>query len=198
VEVVVLYQSVRIPLPQLNLCSYCDYSVIAAVCAPVYFLYIISMKPTPTSERGTLKTLAHMDWAGFILSTGALVSFTMVLTFAGTTWTWDDHRTIAMFVVFGVLFLLTIIQQHFLILTNSKERMVPPSYVTGNRTQLLLGVQTSATVTNIYVPLYYIPLCFQFVHGDTSMMAAVRLLPFVLVLISTNMAAGSCLHKVGY
>jgi hypothetical protein len=139
-----------------------------------------------------------MDWAGFILSTAAVVSFTMVLTFAGTTWAWDDHRTIAMFVVFGVLFLLTIIQQHFLLLTNSDERMVPPSYVTRNRTQVLLGMQTAATVTNIYVPLYYIPLYFQFVHGDTSMMAAVRLLPFVLVLISTNMAAGSCLHRVGY
>ena len=139
-----------------------------------------------------------MDWPGFILSTGTLVCFTMVLTFAGATWSWDDHRTISMFVVFGVLLALIVIQQHFFILTTHEARMVPPSLVTRNRSEVLLCIQTAATVTNIQVPLYYIPLYFQFVHSDTSMMAAVRLLPFILVLISANMIAGFLLPRIGY
>ncbi|TVY14760.1 Efflux pump patC [Lachnellula arida] len=172
--------------------------VIAAVCAPIYLIYLTSTKPPSTSDKSTLKTLAGMDWPGFILSTGTLVCFTMVLTFASATWAWDDHRTIAMFVVFGVLLALTVIQQHFLILTTPEARMMPPGYVTRNRSEVLLCVQTVVTVTNIQVPLYYIPLYFQFVHSDTSMMAAVRLLPFILVLISANMAAGFLLPRVGY
>lgn len=139
-----------------------------------------------------------MDWAGFILSTGSLVSFVVVLTFAGSTWAWDDKRTIATFVVFGVLLILTVIQQRFVLFTTRKVRMVPPSHILKDRTQVLLNVQTAATVTNIYVPLYYIPLYFQFVHGDTAMMAAIRLLPFILILVTVNMASGYFLPRIGY
>lgn len=139
-----------------------------------------------------------MDWAGFILSTGSLVCFVLALTFAGSTWAWDDNRTIATFVVFGVLLILTVIQQRFILFTTREARMIPPGHILKNRTQVLLNIQTAATVTNIYVPLYYIPLYFQFVHGDTAMMAAVRLLPFILILVTVNMASGYFLPRIGY
>jgi hypothetical protein len=145
-----------------------------------------------------LKQLVAMDWLGFFLSTGSLVCFVAALTFGGSTWAWSDGRTIATFVVFGVLLILTVIQQRLHLFTTSEARMVPPGLIIKNRSQVLLNIQTAATVTNIYVPLYYIPLYFQFVHGDTAMMAAVRLLPFILILVTTNMAAGFCLARIGY
>ncbi|KAF2846067.1 putative efflux pump antibiotic resistance protein [Plenodomus tracheiphilus IPT5] len=172
--------------------------VIAAICAPVYIVYLPSLKPPGASSMSALKQLLAMDWVGFILSTGSLVCFVSALTFGGSTWAWSDGRTISMFVVFGVLLLLTVVQQRLHIFTTPEARMVPPARIITNRSQVLLNIQTAATVTNIFIPLYYIPLYFQFVHGDTAMMAAVRLLPFILILVTTNMAAGFCLARIGY
>lgn len=172
--------------------------LIAAVFAPVYFFFLPSVAPPGSKDGSLIKRLVKMDWAGFTLSAGFLVCLVMGLTFGGDSWDWGDGRTIATFVMSGTLLGLTFIQQWFAILTTPEARMSPPNYLLKNRSQILLNIQTAATVTNIFVPLYYIPLYFQFVHGDTAIKAAVRLLPFILVLVATNMASGYLLPTIGY
>ncbi|KAH8429243.1 uncharacterized protein LDX57_006910 [Aspergillus melleus] len=172
--------------------------VIAAICAPVYVFYLPSVKPPAASNTSVLKRLGAMDWMGFLLSSGAVVCFVMVLTFDGAGWAWDDGRSIATWVVFGVLLIATVVQQKFMLLTDEEHRMSPPGHILKNRSQVLFNIQTAATVANIYVPLYYIPLFFQFVQGDTAVKAAVRLLPFILLLVCTNMASGALLPRIGY
>ncbi|KAM0811150.1 putative MFS drug efflux transporter protein [Seiridium cardinale] len=150
--------------------------VIAALCAPVYIFYLPRAKPAGSAETPALKKLRALDWTGFIDSTGAVVSLTMVLTFAGSTWGWSNGRTIATFVVSGVLFILTFLQQYF----------------------ILLNINPAMAATNIYVPVYYIPIYFAFTHGDSAMMAAVRLLPCICFLASLNMASGILLPSINY
>ncbi|KAK9416092.1 putative MFS drug efflux transporter protein [Seiridium unicorne] len=152
--------------------------VIAALCVPVYIFYLPRVKP--------------------IGSTGAVVSLTMVLTFASSTWGWRDGRTIAKFVVSSVLFILTFLQQYFVLFTTRKARMLPPHHIFVDRTQILLKINTAMAATNIYVPVYYIPIYFAFTHGDPAMMAAVRLLPFICFLASLNMASGILLPRINY
>lgn len=164
----------------------------------MYFLYLPSLKPAGSSSKGGWQQFVAMDWPGFILSTGSLVCLVAGLTFGGSTWAWSDGRTIATLIMFGVLLLLTVIQQRLHLFTTIEARMVPPGRIIRNRCQVLLNIQTATTVANIYIPLYYIPLYFQFVHGDSAMMAAIRLLPFILILVTTNMAAGFFLVKIGY
>ncbi|KAK9244231.1 major facilitator superfamily domain-containing protein [Lipomyces tetrasporus] len=175
-----------------------SHRVIAAVCAPVYIFYLPSVKPPGASNIKVLKRLAAMDWTGFTLSSGALVCFVLVLTFDGTLWAWGTGRSIATWVVFGVLLIATTVQQKLKLFTNDANRMVPPGRILKNRSQILFNIQTACTVANIYVPLYYIPLFFQFVQGDSAIKAAVRLLPFILVLVSTNMISGVLLPRIGY
>ena len=131
-------------------------------------------------------------------STGAAVALTMVLTFAGSSWGWNDGRTIATFVVFGALFILVFLQQHFSLFTTPEARMFPPSHILLNKTQTLLNINTAMAATNIYVPVYYIPLYFAFTQDDSELMAAVRLLPFICFLAVLNMASGSLLPRVNY
>ena len=151
------------------------------------------------TDSGTIYfKLSHMDWTGFVLSAGTLVSFIMVLTFAGTNWSWNDGRTIAVFIVFGFLLLLTVIQQRFALFTTSENRMFPPGKILRSRSQMLLNIGTFLMGLTNFVPLYYIPNYFQFVHNDTAIMAAVRLLPFVIILVTTNIVSGILLPKIGY
>ncbi|RDW66620.1 hypothetical protein BP5796_09369 [Coleophoma crateriformis] len=122
----------------------------------------------------------------------------MVLTFAGTTWNWNDGRTIATFVMFGLLLAFFVVQQRLAIFTTRENRMFPPGRLFRSRSQILLNIEMFLASWAVFVPLYYIPNYFQFVHGDTAIMAAVRLLPFVTILIVTNIVAGVLLPRISY
>jgi len=73
---------------------------------------------------------------------------------------------------------------------------MPPRRIFASRSQFILGFGTLCGTANCFLPLYYIPNYFQFVHGDTALMAAVRLLPFIIVQIGTNMTTGFFLPKI--
>ncbi|PYH92664.1 MFS general substrate transporter [Aspergillus ellipticus CBS 707.79] len=45
---------------------------------------------------------------------------------------------------------------------------------------------------------FYIPIYFQFTQNDSSLMAAVRLLPFLLILVAVNSVTGWALPKLKY
>ena len=172
--------------------------MIAAVCAPAYIFYLPSVTPNGATNVPALQRLKNVDWMGSILSIGVAVSLTLVLTFAGANWRWHDGRTIATFVVTGVLFILTFAQQRFLFFTAPETRMFPPRHILLNKTQILLSINTAMAATNIYVPVYYIPLYFSLTQGDSELMAAVRLLPYISFLAVLNMLSGSLLPRVNY
>ena len=50
----------------------------------------------------------------------------------------------------------------------------------------------------LFIPIYYIPLYFSFAKGDSSIDAAVRLLPFICVTIFVTMINGGLMPKFGY
>lgn len=165
----------------------------------MYIFYLPSVKvPSGPRETSTFSNLKALDWLGFSLFTAAMVSLVMVFTFAGSTWRWDDNRTIALFVVAGVLVFMTFLQQYFVLFTTIETRMFPPTHILINKTQILLIICTAMAATNIYVPVYYLPIYFVFTHGDTPIEAAVRLLPFICFLACTNMCSGFLLPKFNY
>ncbi|KAF2627239.1 putative efflux pump antibiotic resistance protein [Macroventuria anomochaeta] len=172
--------------------------VVAGICAPVYIFYLPPVKPHGTADLPILQKLRALDWTGFIGGTGAAVTLIMVLTFAGSSWGWNDGHTIATFVVSGALFILVFLQQHFSLFTTPEMRMFPPRHILLNSTQTLLNINTAMAATNLYVPVYYIPVYFAFTQGDSQLMAAVRLLPFICFLAVLNMASGSLLPRVNY
>lgn len=107
----------------------------------------------------------------------------MGIDFGGVEWSWGSGRSIALFVVSGVLFVFFGIQQTFYIFCNEQNRLFPIHFLK-RRSLLLLFILNSefnpATiclfpsplVTNIlslacassglFISVYYIPLYFQF------------------------------------
>ncbi|KAI1300922.1 major facilitator superfamily domain-containing protein [Xylaria venustula] len=151
----------------------------------------------PIKGISILKRLATIDFVGFILGAGTWISFLLALTMAGSTWPWKDGRTIATFVVFGVVLVAYATQQTFSIFTTPARRMFP-IHLLRDRTQILLYVVTAAGTTAVFVIIYYLPIYFQFVNGDGAITAAVRLLPFVAVAVVFNVSAGSLLHLIKF
>jgi MFS family permease len=169
--------------------------VIFAICSPVYFFVMDSYEPQPETSFG--QKMKHIDWAGVVLNAALYTSFVLVFTFGGATWAWDDGRIISLFVVFGVVLIAFAVQQTFCIFTTPERRLFPVDFLR-HKSLVLLYVATSAGCTALFVSIYYIPLYFSFVHNDTNVEAAVRLLPFICVTIFFIMLNGGLMPKFGY
>lgn len=169
--------------------------VIGGATAPLYIFALPSIHPVtgvPVKRR-----IANLDFLGFLLNAGIWVSFTLATTMPGGQWAWNDGRTIAVWVVFGVLVVLYGLQQYFCVFTTPETRSYPVQLLR-KRTQVLLYIATSANITSLFVVVYFIPVYFQFVHGDTAIMAAVRLLPFIVISVTFNLLAGHFLPRIQY
>ena len=62
----------------------------------------------------------------------------------------------------------------------------------------ILFAQAAASMSCVYIPIYFIPLFFQFVYNYSALEAGIRLLPFVVVLVFAAMLNGGLMAKFGY
>jgi hypothetical protein len=169
--------------------------VVAGISAPAYFLWLPTYNPL--KEKSLLEKFGYIDWLGAVLNAAVFVLFIVVLTFAGITWEWKDGRVITFWVVFGVLVLCHVLQQRYSILTDKENRIFPSRFLL-HRSMPLIFATSAASTSILLVPTYYLPLYYQFVHGDSAIEAAVRLLPFISFAITSVMASGLVLMKTGH
>lgn len=158
-------------------------------------LAIPPFNPQPNTSWQT--KLKQLDWVGAILNAGLYTSFVLALTFGGASWAWDNGRTIATFVSCFVILILFSLQQWFSIFTTPENRLFPVEFLR-SRTMILLHISTAAAGTALFIPIFYVPLLFQFVRGDSGLQAAVRLLPFIMIYITVVMGQGILMPLVGY
>lgn len=169
--------------------------VIAAITCPVYLFYLPSLHLL--TGKSIRERIVDLDLIGYLLHAVMWVTFAMAATMAGGQWPWNDGRNIATWIVFGVLLISYISQQYFCILTTSKTRSFP-LHLLASRTQLLLSIATAANNAAAFCIIYFIPIYFQFVHGDGPLIAAVRLLPYITLSVFTNIALGRFLPRIQY
>ncbi|KAI2602124.1 major facilitator superfamily domain-containing protein [Hypoxylon sp. NC1633] len=172
----------------INLC-------IGGLFAPVFFFMIPSIDPRPGVPIKA--RLAEMDWLGPIIFIGAFISGIMAISFGGILYPWSDSRIIGMFVCSGVLFILFFLQQGFQLFTTYTGRIFPMQYLR-SKEMLLLFIETAAAGTSSFVPIYFIPLYFQFVQGDGALEAGIRLLPFIVPMVVFNLVNGVGMSAFGY
>lgn len=140
--------------------------------------------------------LARFDWLGGVLNGAVLVLFMIVVSFSGSVYPWKSGSAIALWVVFAVCLVVYIAQQYFAILTTKENRIFPVHFLK-SRSMVLLFIATAGCAAAYEVTLYYIPLFFQFTHGDSAIKAALRLLPMICVFIFFVMVAGGTLPLSG-
>lgn len=169
--------------------------LIAAVTAPVYLTFLPSLHLA--KDQSLLERIANLDFLGFILSAAMWVTFVIAVTTAGIQWPWSSAQVIAIWAVFGVLLIGYILQQWSCICTTPQDRSFPV-HLLKSRTQLSLCMATAANAAAAFCMIYFIPIYFQFVYGDKALMAAVRLLPYIAVNVSMNLATGRFLPQIQY
>ncbi|KAI1374178.1 MFS general substrate transporter [Hypoxylon crocopeplum] len=166
-----------------------------AVLMPMY-LFIIPSAP-PMTDKTQLEKLKLIDWIGWIISLGAMVTIIMAINLAGVLYEWNSGQIIALFVVSGVLWILFLTQQHFCFFTTKEHRLLP-THLFFQRMPTLLFFAAASVAGVAYVSVYYIPLYFQFTRGDSAIYTAVRLLPYICPLIVMMPTSGAVLSRWGY
>ncbi|ORX95831.1 putative HC-toxin efflux carrier [Clohesyomyces aquaticus] len=168
---------------------------IGAVCAPAWIFLLPSKDPRPGVSLK--KRVAEMDYAGSVLLIGCLTTFVLAINWGGVTYPWNSGRVIGPFVTSGVLFVVLGIQQSWCLFTTLSRRIIPLQFFR-SKMVLLLFAATSASGAAAFVPIYFIPLFFQFTRSDDALQAGVRLLPFIVVLVVTILVNGALMAKFGY
>ncbi|KAJ5524144.1 hypothetical protein N7494_010794 [Penicillium frequentans] len=172
----------------INLC-------IGAVFAPVYIFFLPRADP---QEGVPLKQkLLQIDYLGVVLNVGAFTALIMAINFGGNLFAWAAGREIALWVVGGVMLLLFGLQQAFKIGTTTQERIFPGDLLRMPIMWLLFALMCAAS-TCVFIPTYYIPIYCQFVKGDSPLTAAVRLLPFIVLMVFSGLLNGALMSKLGY
>ena len=169
--------------------------VIFAVTSPLMAFFMPSLDPQP--DKSLSEKLRHMDWIGSILNAVIYTTFLIALTFGGASWEWSSPGTIIAFVICGLSIIAFAIQQRFMILTSKEWRIFPVDFL-GDPQLVLLYIVTSTAACGMFVALYYIPLYFQFAHGDNGVTTAIRLLPFIITFIVFVLANGLAMPIMGY
>ncbi|KAI1075118.1 major facilitator superfamily domain-containing protein [Whalleya microplaca] len=172
----------------INLC-------VAGVFAPVYLLWIPSFKPRAGTKSTEL--IREFDIVGSVLVIATLMTLIMAINFGGAVYAWNSGQTIALFVVAGVLLIAFAVQQSFVLFTSTPNRIFPVHFMR-NWNAILLFLCAAAVNAAGFIPIYYIPLYFQFTRGDTAIEAAVRLLPLIFVLSAAILANGHLMSRFSY
>ena len=157
------------------------------------------MLPNKDPRPGvSLKDRAReMDYLGGILTIGAFVSGVMAVSFGGLTYPWNSGKIIGLFCCSGVLFILLGLQQVYTVFTTTSRRIFPIEFFK-SRTILILFCMTAAGGTAVFIPIYMIPIFFQFTRSDTALEAGVRLLPLIFLMIFAVITNGAVLSAYGY
>lgn len=144
-----------------------------------------------------LQKLARMDWLGLILFLGWGIAFIMALQFGGTVYAWDSASEIMLWVFSGILPVAMVFNHIYHPFVASENRYFP-GHMLRNWKLLILQLATFSAPAAVYIPIYYIPLYFQFARGETAVEAAIRLLPFVFVIVTVAILSGVLTARLGY
>jgi hypothetical protein len=169
--------------------------VLFAATSTIFIFVIPSLDPRP--GRKFSQRLGDMDWIGAVLNAGIYASWVLGLTFGGAEWAWSSGRTIAVFVVCGIVIILFALQQDFKVLTTSTLRIFPARFLL-SRSLSLQYPTASCTATTLFIPVYCISLFFQFTKNDGALEATVRLLPFITLTIFCMILNGVLMPKSSY
>jgi len=172
----------------INLC-------VAGLFAPVYLFWIPSFKPRAGTK--SLELVREFDIVGTVLSMGAITTLIMATNLGGALYEWNSGQIIALFVVSFVLFIVFALQQTYTIFTTLTTRIFPIQFMR-NWNAVLLFCLAAAVNTAGFIPIYYVPLYFQFTRGDSAIQAAVRLLPLIFVLSAAILANGHLMARFSY
>ncbi|PKS07252.1 hypothetical protein jhhlp_005854 [Lomentospora prolificans] len=139
---------------------------------------------------GKIRQLDFVGMAAFIPS---IVCLLLALQWGGVEYAWNAGVIIALFVVAAVLFIAFCVIQVLL----PDTATVPPRVVTACRTMPAATMISFCCGAHMMVLVYFLPIWFQAILGDTAVQSGIKTLPLVLALLVAGGLSGGLISKFG-
>jgi MFS family permease len=174
-------------------CFYINLPIGAVTIVIISLILKANPPPNPSPARTMKDRLNQLDPFGTLVFLPSIVCLILALQWGGTTYSWNNGRIIALFVLFGVLMIAFFLIQRW----KQETASVPPrlakmrSIGAGFLFSLCLG-------GSMMLFVYYLPVWFQAIKGATAVKSGIMNIPLVLSLVIGSIIAGVCVSKIGY
>lgn len=153
------------------------------------------LKPTEPSQKGlTIKQqLQQLDLLGEFFLLPCIICLLLALQWGGSTYPFSDGRIIALFVLFGVLFIAFGAVQ-----LRKPETATIPKRIIMDRSMLAAMWFTFCVASSMMLMVFYVPIWLQAIKGKDAVGSGIALLPMVISLVIGSILAGQLVSKIGY
>ncbi|TVY27454.1 Dehydrocurvularin exporter [Lachnellula hyalina] len=145
------------------------------------------IKPAPATKK---EILLQLDLPGFTLLVTSLVCFTLALQWGGQSKAWSDGSVIATLVLWVVLTIAFVITEW----CSGAYAMVPLSLLKPRMTWTNALYGYIENCANFQV-LFYLPIYFQSIHGQSAIASGVNSLPFLAFFAVGSLLSGFLIMK---
>ncbi|CAO3676220.1 unnamed protein product [Umbelopsis ramanniana] len=157
-----------------------------ALAVIVFFLHL------PHPKSSIMEKLKKVDFLGTLLLVAAVIALLLPTEWGGITYAWNSPIIIGLYCAGGVLVIL------FLVL----EKWIAPNPVIPMRlfrmqTPVLIFATSFFFGMAFFTGIYYLPIYFQAVRGDSATAAGLELLPYMLGVVFCNISVGLLTAKTG-
>ncbi|KAI4199273.1 MAG: hypothetical protein LQ350_004733 [Teloschistes chrysophthalmus] len=174
--------------------EYVSWRWIAWINLPLIAVSIVLIPPflkLQTLTQPLKAKLRRLDWLGILLFLAGMTSFTLAITWGGALYAWDSWKTLLPLIL-GILLLVAFVAWEGY---TTKEPMIPYRLF-NNRTSAfsLLGAFLHGII--VFGVLFYLPIYFEGVIGDTPLRAAVEALALALPVTAFAIIAALAIDVV--
>ena len=157
----------------------------------LYYYILFLHLPQPTGS--IRQKLAMIDYIGSLFLIAATVCILLPLQWGGNQYSWNSAVIIALFCVGGVLIFVFAAVEKW----QAKSPIIP-GYLFVQRTPLALFVtQFFFGLCFFGGAIYYTPIYFQVVRGDSATISGLELLPLMFGVVGCSIASGLLSSKTG-
>lgn len=158
--------------------------------ALVYLFFFAHFKH---EEKRWRVAIAEIDYFGAVLFMGSVTALLLGLVMGGVVYPWDSANVIVPIVIGAVGWAAFHIYESTRF---CKNPMVPP-HLFLNRTSAAGFFLAFDAALLLYYVVWFLPIYFQGVRGDTPLQSGVHQLPFNIILIPAAMIGGGMVTKLG-
>ncbi|POY74249.1 hypothetical protein BMF94_2687 [Rhodotorula taiwanensis] len=156
-------------------------------------LVVFLCHPVPIPQTLTVRQrLARMDFAGAFILLGAMICLLIALQEGGITSAWSSAKMIGLLVGFGGLMVVFFVLQAYL-----GDRSSISIRLLMDRSLAAVSFVNFTCGASYYALLYYIPIFFQSVQGNSPVRAGVQLLPLIFMNMFFGILAGWTVSRFG-
>ncbi|KAK4691141.1 hypothetical protein P7C71_g5797, partial [Lecanoromycetidae sp. Uapishka_2] len=158
----------------------------------------IALVAVPLTLKLAFKTssisdkLKRVDWIGSVLFIGSTTSFLIPVTWGGVSYAWDSWRTLVPLIIGAAGLVAFVVFEEYV----AKEPLIRLD-VFKNRTAAASYFQTTIHGIILWGILYYLPLYYEAVKGESPIIAGIALFPETFTVAPAAMVTGIIISKIG-